>query len=132
MTRMDDRDDGQAGLRQPLIDLALDGWRFARLFARVVDKLDEGERHRYANQLRYFMKRLDDSLASSGMSMVNLEGQPYDPGMAASALNVGDFDPDDVLVVDQMMEPVLMGPDGVVKSGTLMLKRAQGGQGLTP
>ena len=132
MTRMDDRDDGQAGLRQPLIDLALDGWRFARLFARVVDKLDEGERHRYANQLRYFMKRLDDSLASSGMSMVNLEGQPYDPGMAASALNVGDFEPDDALVVDQMMEPVLMGPDGVVKSGTLMLKRAQGGQGLTP
>jgi hypothetical protein len=44
--------------------------------------------------------------------------------MAATPLNIADFGPDDTLVVEQMMEPILMGPDGVVKSGTILLKRA--------
>jgi hypothetical protein len=55
------------------------------------------------------------------MKIVNLEGQLYDPGMAASPLNIADFGPDDKLMVDQMVEPLIMGPDGIVKSATVML-----------
>lgn len=36
------------------------------------------------------------------MRLVNLEGQPYDPGMAASALNASDFGPEDHLLIEQM------------------------------
>lgn len=115
----------EVDLRQPLIDIAVESWRFSRLFARVLGKLDAGESSRYANQLRYFMKRVDDSLELAGLRVVSLEGQPYDPGIAASALNIADFGPDELLIVDQMVEPVLMGRDGIVKSGTVMLKRAE-------
>ena len=54
---------------------------------------------------------------------MNLEGQPYDTGMAASPINIADFAPDDHLVVDQMVEPVIMGGNGIVRTGTVMLKR---------
>lgn len=111
-------------LRQPFIDIVIESWRFSKLFSRVLFKLDSSEAGRYTNQQRYFLKRLDDSLAIAGLKIVSLEGQPYDPGMAASPLNIEDFGPDDQLVVDQMVEPVLMGPDGIVKSGTVMLKKA--------
>jgi hypothetical protein len=39
-------------------------WRFARLFSRLVNKLDAGESTRYVNQLRYFQKKVEESLES--------------------------------------------------------------------
>ncbi len=110
---------------QSLIDMAVESWRFSRLFGKVVSKLDAGESSRYVNQLRYFQKKVEESLDASGLKLVNVEGHPYDPGMAASALNLGDFGPDDVLLVDQMLEPIIMGPSGLRKQGTVMLRKAQ-------
>ncbi len=110
-------------MEQSLIDMAVEGWRFARLFSRVVNKLDAGESSRYVNQLRYFQKKLEENLDANGLKLVDVEGQPYDPGMAASALNVGDFGPDDELLVDQMVEPIIMGPEGLRKQGTVMLRK---------
>lgn len=110
-------------LERSLIDMAVESWRFARLFGRLVSKLDAGEGSRYVNQLRYFQKKLEDSLETSGMKIVNVEGQPFDPGMAASAINIGDFGPDDVLLVDQMVEPIIMGSEGLRKQGTVMLRK---------
>jgi hypothetical protein len=111
-------------LENALIESALEGWRFARVFGRLVTKLDAGEATRYAGQLRYYAQRLEDSLGTAGLSLVNLEGQPYDPGMAATALNVADFGADDRLVVHQMVEPVIMGPEGLRRTGVVMLRKA--------
>jgi len=110
-------------LERSLIDMAVESWRFARLFSRLVSKLDAGEGSRYVNQLRYFQKKLEDSLEASGMKIVNVEGHPFDPGMAASAINIGDFGPEDVLLVDQMVEPIIMGAEGLRKQGTVMLRK---------
>lgn len=110
-------------IEESLINIAVECWRFSRLFSKVVSKLDAGEATRYANQLRYFQKRVDESLESSGYKLVNVEGQPYDPGIAASALNLEDFAPDDVLLVDQMVEPIIMGCNGLRKQGTVMLRK---------
>ena len=112
-------------LERSLIDIAVESWRFSRLFARVVNKMDAGEGSRYVNQLRYFQKKVEESLDGSGLKLVNVEGQQFDPGMAASAINIGDFGPDDVLLVEQMVEPIIMGPDGLRRQGTVMLRKVQ-------
>ena len=112
-------------LEQSLIDIAVESWRFSRLFGRVVSKLDAGESSRYANQLRYFQRKVEESLDASGLKLVNVEGQPYDPGMAAAALNLADFGPEDSLLVDQMVEPIIMGSEGLRKEGTVMLRKVE-------
>lgn len=112
-------------LERSLIDVAVESWRFSRLFARLVNKLDAGDGGRYVNQLRYFQKKVEESLDVNGLKLVNVEGQPFDPGMAASALNIGDFGPDDQLLVDQMVEPIIMGPEGLRKQGTVMLRKVE-------
>ena len=109
----------------PLIDIAVEGWRFARLFDRVLSRLDAGEQTRYVNQLRYFLKRLEDALAAAGLRLVNVEGQLYDPGLAATALNLGDFDAERELLIEQMVEPIIMGPDGLVRAGTVLLREVR-------
>lgn len=110
-------------LERSLIDIAVESWRFSKLFARIVAKLEASEANRHANQLRYFQKRMEDSLDAAGLKLVNVEGHPFDAGMAASALNIGDFGPDELLVVDQMIEPIIMGPNGLKKEGTVMLRK---------
>ena len=77
----------QAGPEQmeaTLIDLAVESWRFSRLFLRAVSKLDAGEGARYLSQLRYFLKRVEEGLAAHNLKLVDVEGQLYDPGMAAT------------------------------------------------
>ena len=43
----------------------------------------------------------------------------------ATMVNLADFTPEDTLVVDQMLEPVIMGEQGVVKMGTAILQKAE-------
>lgn len=118
----DSTDISAAKCEGSLIDLAVGSWRFSRLFLRVADKLDASEAKRYSSQLRYFIKSIEDSLAINGLKLVNVEGMPFDPGMPVTALNVGDFGAEEELVVDQMVEPIVMGVGGLKRTGTVMLK----------
>ncbi len=112
-------------LEQALMDIAIEGWRFSRLFSRAISKMDAGESNRYVGQLRYFHKRVAETLAGAGLRIVNAEGQLYEPGIAVSAINIGDFGPDDRLMIDQMVEPIIMGENGLRRQGTVMLKRVE-------
>jgi hypothetical protein len=110
-------------IETPLIDIVVESWRFSRSFARVLNKLDAGEAARYQSQLRFYLKRLEETLSSIGLTIVNVEGSAYDPGIAATPLNIADFSPDDTLVVDQMIEPIIMGTQGLRRMGTVMLRQ---------
>lgn len=107
-----------------LINIAVESWRFSRLFSRLLTKLDAGETTRYANQFRFYLKQLEENLESAGLKIANLEGQPFNIGMAATPLNIEDFESEDMLVVDQMVEPVIMNSQGIVRTGTVMLRKA--------
>jgi hypothetical protein len=96
-------------LKETVVNMAIESWRFARTFDRVLLKLDAGETKRYKSQFLWFMKKI--------------EGHPFDPGMAATPLNIEEFEPNDTLVVDQMLEPIIMSKDGLVKTGTVTLRK---------
>lgn len=113
----------QSDLEKPLIDIAVESWRISRTFRKAIAKLDAGEATRYLSQLRYFEKRLTEHLAEGGLTLVNVEGQIYDSGMAASSLNGDDFETHDILVVEQMLEPIIMNVNGLRKQGTVLLKK---------
>lgn len=112
-------------LTKSLLDVAVESWRFGKLFDRLLLKLDAGEQDRYRGQFRWFQKRLEGSLTDAGMWIVNVEGSSFDPGMAATPLNIEEFGSEDALVVDQMLEPIIMGSDGVVRTGTVTLRKME-------
>jgi len=109
--------------QQALITMASESWRFSRVFERLLLKLDAGEQSRYQSQLRWFIKKIEEGLAQADMRLVNVEGHPFDPGMAATPLNIEEFQPEDILVVDQILEPIIMNKEGLVKSGTVILRK---------
>jgi hypothetical protein len=116
---------GPVDLTKSLLDIAVESWRFGRLFERLLTKLDAGEQARYRGQFRWFQRKLEESLEAAGMRVVNVEGHPFDPGTAATPLNVDEFDAHDALVVDQMLEPIIMGPKGLVRTGTVTLRKVE-------
>jgi len=108
-----------------LAELAVESWRFAKEYRRLVLKLDANEQNRFSNKLNYFLQRLHFCLAEGGLTLVSLEGQPYEMGIAADVLNLDDYSPGDDLIIDQMIEPVIMGPDGIIRTGKAMVRRAR-------
>ena len=112
-------------LKESLISIAVESWRFSKVFERLLLKVDTNERNRYSNQYKWYQKKLNESLNQADLKLVNLEDQPYDIGMAVTAINIEDFDGEDELIVDQMIEPLIMNKDGIVKLGTVILRKAQ-------
>ena len=39
-------------------------------------------------------------------------------------MNIGDFEPEDELVIDQMIEPIVMRAEGLIRPGTVTLRKA--------
>src|ERR1700682_1523098 len=111
--------------QEALIGVVLDSWRFAKVSSRAITKLDAGDGAGYISQYRYYLKRLTEHLERIDLRLVNIEGQQYDTGIAATALNIADFGPDDSLVVDQMVEPIIMSKEGLVRTGTVILKKVE-------
>lgn len=112
-------------MRESVLTMAVEAWRFGRVFDRLLGRLDAGEIKRYRNQFNWFMRKVEESLTQAGLRIVNVEAQPFDPGMAATPLNIEEFDASDSLVVDQMLEPIIMGDEGIVRTGTVTLRKAE-------
>jgi hypothetical protein len=114
----------EATMREAIICMATESWRVGRVLDRLLTKLDDEEQRRYKSQFRWFMKKVNDALEMAEMKIVNLEGQPFDPGIAATPVNLEEFEPSDDLMVEQMLEPVIMGKDGLLlKTGTITLQK---------
>ncbi len=107
-----------------LLNLALESWKLSKLFARVLSKLETEDKRKYGNKVAYFDKKLDEILSQADLTFFSLQGELYDPGMAVNPLNLSDFSPDDSLIVEQMIEPIVMGKDGIKKVGTVFLRKA--------
>jgi hypothetical protein len=110
-------------MRDAVISMAVESWRFGRVFDRLLTKLDAGEQNRYKSQFRWFLKKVEAALEQANLRIVNVEGHPFDPGMAATPLNIEEFGTDDALMVDQMLEPIIMGEEGLIRTGTVTLRK---------
>lgn len=125
MSTPNSQDNSVEHMKQTVIDMAIESWRFAKVFNRLLLKLDAGEQNRYQSQFRWFLKKVEEALQQSGLRMVDVEGHPFDPGMAATPLNIDEFEPNDTLMVEQMIEPIIMNTEGVVRAGTVILRKIE-------
>lgn len=108
-----------------LLELSVEAWRFSKVFERAIMKLDSGETARYLSQYRWYIKRTEELLEDVECKLVIVEGHPYDPGMAVTPLNIDEFDQSDKLIVDQMLEPIIMRKNCLMKMGTVTLRKVE-------
>jgi hypothetical protein len=105
------------------IDLAIESWRFAKRASRWIRSMPAHEQPKIVSQLLYFNSRIEAALQQSGLNFVELEGTTYDTGIPAEVVNLGDFSSADTLVVDQVLEPAVVGANGFLRLGKVIVKR---------
>ena len=110
-------------LETTLASLAIESWRLSKSFERLLTKSDPMEQRKYKSKLSWFNKKLNETLEEANLKFINLENQKYDIGAAVTAINLDDFHPDDDLEIDQMIEPIVMNNEGVLRAGTVVLRK---------
>ena len=113
-----------ADLQQSLLSIAAESYRVKQVFSKVLGKIPEDEQKRYVSQFAWFEKKVNSALEKAGYHIVDITGQPYDPGMAVTPLNLDDFGIEEILYVQQMIEPIIMESDHIIKTGTVLLASA--------
>lgn len=103
-----------------LAEIAVESWRLDQTVERVLLRMEPMDAERFASQYRWFRKKVDGALADAKMRIVDLTGQPYSVGVAATPLNLDEFDGEE-LIVAQMVEPIVLFDGKVVHTGTLIL-----------
>lgn len=111
-----------------LIEITVESWRFSKNYEHLLDKLDAGERSRHLSQYRWFIQKIADSLTAAGMRIIDVSGQTYTAGIAATPININEFDPADTLEVSYMLEPIIMNENGVVRTGKVVLHKVEGNE----
>ena len=110
-------------LETTLASLAIESWRLSKSFERLLTKSDPMEQRKYKSKLSWFNKKLKETLEEANLKFINLENKKYDTGAAVTAINLDDFKPDDDLEIDQMIEPIVMSNEGVLRAGTVVLRK---------
>ena len=117
-------DDNEIYFRQALIEMILESWRFLNAFRNAMTSLSFDEQRRYLGRYSWFHRRLKEIAETVGLRIIEInQGEAYDIGMAVTALNVEDFQADENLFVEQMIEPIIMERDSVIRLGSVMLGR---------
>lgn len=111
-----------AALKQSVITMTVEAWRLCSVLDRLLLSVDVKESQRYQSKIRWFLKKAMEALTTAGLHVSDYSGQPYDPGIPATPINLEDFESTDDLVVVHMLEPVILDENGnVVKTGTILL-----------
>lgn len=120
-----DRSNPAGELDQTIVGLVLEAYRLSSLVNTVLRHLDVTEAKKYLSRLAFSAQNVHAILEGSGLKIVPLEGVTFDEGLAVSAVNLSDFDSDDELVIDRVLEPLIMGPLGIMHTGIVSLKRRE-------
>ena len=104
------------------IQFAVEVWRLAKLTSKMLSKIDSDEQRKYGGQLDWFNKKATEFFQEQGITFANFQiGMPFDAGMPLNPVNIGDFNAEDDLYIEQLLEPVILFEGKVVKQGTVVL-----------
>jgi hypothetical protein len=73
-----------------------------------LDPKDEKSIIRWSSKFSFFERYWGEALEKAGVTSLNIVGQEYSVGLQVEAINLEDFGPEDVLVIDEVLKPLLV------------------------
>lgn len=113
-------------LERTLANLAVEAWKMGRAVRRAQTALEPKQAKRLGSRLKWFEQKTQQALKSEGIQIVNPVGETYDEGMAVRASNGEDYKGRVDLVIDDTIEPILIGKGGrVLHVGVVLVKERE-------
>lgn len=106
-------------------DFLVEDFRFTHSYLSILDKLFLEEKKRYEAAYNFHMKKVTDLARKYNLKMaIYKSGDLYDDGFPIVPLNADEFEKDDILCIEQMIEPIILTIDGkVIRQGTAILAK---------
>lgn len=111
----------QNEIEDQIIALITELYRFNGTFERMLTKISEDDVLKYKSKYKWFSNCVFEISETIGVQIVDLNGKAYDMGLPVTALNLDDYNENDLLIISQMLEPILMRRGTVLKVGTVMV-----------
>jgi hypothetical protein len=105
-----------------LIELAIEGWRLDAWIAALPPE-------KVASKLRHIARRLQKFLSERELSVLDLTGRNYEPGMSVEVLEALEDERlgEQERLIDEMVEPIILWRGRVVKYGQVVVRQGGGG-----
>lgn len=114
---------------QSVVDLIVESWRLNRFIKNLAERIaDPKVQKKSFNQVARFEKHLQSTLDAMNLSVIDFTGEDFEDGLPILPINLGDFNANDVLMVETMMEPTVKVADTaeIIKKGAAVLRRKDG------
>ncbi len=110
-----------------IAEFLVEDYRFSRSYRAVVGKLFEEEKKRYESAYIFHSTKRDEFARKFNLRISEYKyGDKYDEGYPITPLNADEFEKDDLLIIEQMIEPTILTVDGkVVRQGTVILAKQE-------
>jgi hypothetical protein len=105
-----------------LATLAVQYWKLCAALERELGHADPARREAGEAQLRFARRKLDSVLEGEGMRLATYEGEAFTPEIPASPVNADDIS-EGAASVAETLEPTIIGADGIVHGGRILLKQ---------
>ena len=108
-----------------IIDFVVEEYRFLKSYSSLLNKILPEERQKYKSTYDFHVKKIQEIMEECKLKIVELENKDFNDGLSITALNMEDFEKDDKLVIQQVIEPLIISTiDGtIMKSGTVILEK---------
>lgn len=110
-----------------IVEFIVEEYRFLKSYVSLMGKLMKDELPKYTSVYNFHINKINEIMEKKNLRIVDLVGKLYDDGLSVNPLNLEDFDKNDNLIIEQVLEPLIVSvTDGkIIKSGTVMLTRAK-------
>jgi hypothetical protein len=106
--------------------LAVEYWKLLRAFERALDRIPEEHKAKTAAQARFSAGQLEAIMRDAGLRLATFEGQSFSPNLPVAAINGGDFDGEDAVVIESTVEPAIMAGMDVLSMGKVIVAKRGG------
>ena len=111
---------------ESIVDLIVESWRLNRFTKNLAEKIDDPKiKKRAINQVKRFEKCFQTTLETLNLKEIDFTGEIFETGLPVLPINLGDFNADDILIIDKMFEPTIKIVDTskIIRKGAAVLKK---------
>ncbi|QGP81264.1 hypothetical protein [Sphingobium sp. CAP-1] len=108
---------------EALATLAVHYWKLCAALERELILADPARREAGAAQLRFARRKLDNVLEGEGLRLATFDGEAWTAEIPASPVNADDMAGDAAATVADTIEPTIIGAQGVIHSGKILLRQ---------
>lgn len=112
----------EQAVRIAIAKLSIEYWRITRSYERNLPNMLNSASSAVST-IRNSEKKFLAILLENGISLQQYEGQDYSANLPLTVINTDEFDGNENLIVQQMLEPTLIDGKGIIHIGKAILSR---------